>query len=81
LLPSPLTSGVIYHSRSYVATPSAPNPPNVWSKPAERTREDSSTAERQDYGVMKDKIRNELKRFIQKSTSRRPLIMPVIMEI
>jgi len=47
----------------------------------QRTLENSSTEERQDYGVMKEKIRNDLKRFIQKSTSRRPLIMPVIMEI
>ena len=47
----------------------------------QRTLEGSSVEERQDYGVMKEKIRNELKRFIQKSTSRRPLIMPVIMEI
>jgi ribonuclease J len=47
----------------------------------QRTLENSSVEERQDYGVMKEKIRNELKRFIQKSTSRRPLIMPVIMEI
>jgi ribonuclease J len=47
----------------------------------QRTLENSSSEERQDYGVMKEKIRNELKRFIQKSTSRRPLIMPVIMEI
>ena len=47
----------------------------------QRTVEGSSTEERQDYGVMKEKIRNDLKRFIQKATSRRPLIMPVIMEI
>ena len=47
----------------------------------QRTLESSSIEERQDYGVMKEKIRNDLKRFIQKSTSRRPLIMPVIMEI
>ena len=47
----------------------------------QRTLENSSPEERQDYGVMKEKIRNDLKRFIQKSTSRRPLIMPVIMEI
>ena len=47
----------------------------------QRTLENSSVEERQDYGVMKEKIRNDLKRFIQKSTSRRPLIMPVIMEI
>ena len=46
-----------------------------------RTLESSSTEEKQDYGVIKEKIRNDLKRFIQKSTSRRPLIMPVIMEI
>jgi ribonuclease J len=45
------------------------------------TLETSSTEERADYGVIKDKIRNDLKRHIQKSTSRRPLIMPVILEI
>ena len=47
----------------------------------QRTLENSSTEERQDYGVIKEKIRNDLKRYIQKATSRRPLIMPVIMEI
>jgi ribonuclease J len=47
----------------------------------QRTLDESSTEEKQDYGVMKEKVRNDLKRFIQKSTSRRPLIMPVIMEI
>jgi ribonuclease J len=46
-----------------------------------RTLESSSIEEKQDYGVIKEKIRNDLKRFIQKATSRRPLIMPVIMEI
>ncbi len=34
-----------------------------------------------DWGVMKEKIRADLKRYIQKQTSRRPLIMPVILEI
>jgi ribonuclease J len=47
----------------------------------QRTLEGSSVEEKQDYGVIKEKIRNDLKRFIQKATSRRPLIMPVIMEI
>jgi ribonuclease J len=47
----------------------------------QRTLDNSSTEEKQDYGVMKEKVRNDLKRFIQKSTSRRPLIMPVILEI
>jgi ribonuclease J len=47
----------------------------------QRTLDSSNSEEKQDYGVIKEKIRNDLKRFIQKSTSRRPLIMPVIMEI
>ena len=40
-----------------------------------------SAEEKADYGVMKEKIRLDLKRYIQKSTSRRPMIMPVILEI
>jgi len=46
-----------------------------------RTLETSSPEEKADYGVIKEKIRADLKRFIQKSTGRRPLIMPVILEI
>jgi ribonuclease J len=46
-----------------------------------RTLEQSSAEERRDYGVMKDKIRGDLKRFIQKNANRRPLIMPIILEI
>ena len=45
------------------------------------TLENSSTEEKADYGVIKEKIRIDLKRYIQKNTSRRPLIMPVILEI
>jgi ribonuclease J len=47
----------------------------------QRTLDNSSAEEKADYGVIKEKIRNDLKRYIQKSTSRRPLIMPVILEI
>jgi ribonuclease J len=47
----------------------------------QRTLESSSLEEKADYGVIKEKIRTDLKRYIQKSTSRRPLIMPVIMEL
>jgi ribonuclease J len=47
----------------------------------QRTLDGSSMEEKVDYGVIKEKIRNDLKRYIQKSTSRRPLIMPVILEI
>jgi ribonuclease J len=41
----------------------------------------SSDEEKGDYGVIKEKIRQDLKRYIVKNTSRRPLIMPVILEI
>ena len=47
----------------------------------QRTIDTSSPEEIADYGVIKEKIRNDLKRYIQKSVSRRPLIMPVILEI
>jgi ribonuclease J len=46
-----------------------------------RTLEGSSGEERRDYGVMKEKIRNDLKRFLQKNANRRPLIMPIILEL
>src|SRR5579875_1390820 len=46
-----------------------------------RTLEQSSAEERRDYGVMKDKIRGDLKRFLQKNANRRPLIMPIILEL
>ena len=47
----------------------------------QRTLDNSSPEEKADYAIIKEKIRNDLKRYIQKSTSRRPLIMPVILEI
>lgn len=47
----------------------------------QRTLETSNPEEMMDWGVMKEKIRSDLKRYIQKQTSRRPLIMPVILEI
>jgi ribonuclease J len=46
-----------------------------------RTLESSSQEERTDWGVMQEKIRADLKRFLNKETSRRPLIMPVILEV
>ncbi len=46
-----------------------------------RTLADSSKEERSDYGVMKEKIRGDLKRFLQKNANRRPLIMPIILEL
>ncbi len=41
----------------------------------------ASHEERIDYAVIKEKIRIELKRFIQKSTGRRPMIIPVVVEV
>jgi ribonuclease J len=46
-----------------------------------KTLEASSAEEKADYGVIKEKIRQDLKRYIQKNTSRRPLILPVILEL
>ena len=58
-------SGVLQEARNVVA----------------RTLESSSAEERGDWGVMQEKIRTDLKRFLSKQTQRRPLIMPVILEI
>jgi ribonuclease J len=46
-----------------------------------QTLEESSDEEKADYGVIKEKIRADLKRYISKQTQKRPLIMPVILEI
>ena len=46
-----------------------------------KTLEASNREEKTDWGVIKEKIRADLKRYIVKETSRRPLIMPVILEV
>jgi ribonuclease J len=46
-----------------------------------RTLENSSAEERSDWGVMQEKIRMDLKRFLNKQNQRRPLILPVILEV
>jgi ribonuclease J len=46
-----------------------------------KTLEGSNQEEKTDWGVMKEKIRVDLKRYIARETSRRPLIMPVILEV
>ena len=45
-----------------------------------RTVEQSTQEERTDWSVIKEKIRQDLKRFLNKQTSKRPLILPVILE-
>jgi len=46
-----------------------------------QTLELSSSEEKTDYGLIKEKIRADLKRYVSKQTQKRPLIMPVILEI
>jgi ribonuclease J len=46
-----------------------------------RTVETSNLEERADWSVMKEKIRIDLKKYINKQTSKRPLILPVILEV
>ncbi|HTW81595.1 MAG TPA: ribonuclease J [Terracidiphilus sp.] len=46
-----------------------------------KTLDGLSPEQKSDYGMVNEKVRVELKRLIQKSTGRRPMIMPVILEI
>jgi mRNA degradation ribonuclease J1/J2 len=57
------------------------NRPGLPRQVVARTLESSSAEERTDWGVMKEKIRTDLRRFLTKQTFRCPLIMPVILEI
>jgi ribonuclease J len=46
-----------------------------------RTVEQSTPEEKTDWSVIKEKIRVELKRYLNKQTAKRPLILPVILEV
>jgi len=46
-----------------------------------KTVEGSSDEEKMDWSVIKEKIRVELKRYLNKHTAKRPLILPVILEV
>ncbi|HVH26853.1 MAG TPA: ribonuclease J [Vicinamibacterales bacterium] len=43
--------------------------------------EQTSIEERTDQGLIKEKLRVELRRFLRKRSGRRPLVLPVVMEI
>ena len=43
--------------------------------------EASGVEERADQGLMTEKLRVELRRFFKKRSGRRPLVLPVLMEI
>jgi ribonuclease J len=45
------------------------------------TIEECGVEERTDPGLMKERIRIELRRFLKKRTGRRPMVLPVVMEI
>jgi ribonuclease J len=46
-----------------------------------RTLDASTSEERADWGVMQEKVRADLRRFNSMSSQRRPLFMPVILEV
>ncbi|HXT73672.1 MAG TPA: ribonuclease J [Candidatus Angelobacter sp.] len=46
-----------------------------------KTVEQSNSEEKTDWSVIKEKIRTDLKRFLNKKTSKRPMILPVILEV
>jgi len=46
-----------------------------------RTVEQSNPEEKMDWSVIKEKIRADLKRYLNKQTAKRPLILPVILEV
>jgi ribonuclease J len=46
-----------------------------------KTLDGLTTEQKSDYGLVKEKVRADLKRLIQKTTGRRPMVMPVILEI
>jgi ribonuclease J len=43
--------------------------------------EGASVEERTDQGLIKERLRAELRRFFRKRTGRRPLVLPIVMEI
>ncbi len=47
----------------------------------QKTVAQSNSEETSDWSVIKEKIRVDLKRYINKQTSKRPLILPVILEV
>jgi ribonuclease J len=43
--------------------------------------DDCPAGERSDEGLLKERIRGELRRFLKRRTGRRPMVLPVVMEI
>jgi len=68
-------------SRGFMSLEDNPEVMQEARKVVLKTLENSSAEERTDWGVMQEKIRADLKRYLTKQTQRRPLIMPVILEV
>ncbi|HEV8146148.1 MAG TPA: ribonuclease J [Bryobacteraceae bacterium] len=68
-------------SRGFMSLDDNPEVMQEARKVVLKTLEGSSAEERTDWGVMQEKIRADLKRYLTKQTQRRPLIMPVILEV
>jgi len=68
-------------SRGFISSESTSEILNLARQVVMRTLESSTAEERSDWGVIQEKIRTDLKRFLSKETQRRPLIMPVILEV
>jgi ribonuclease J len=68
-------------SRGFVSLQDAPALMSDARQVLLKTIEASNAEERSDVAVMQEKIRVDLKRFFNKQTSRRPLILPVVLEI
>src|ERR1700678_663109 len=46
-----------------------------------KTLENSTPEEKSDWSVIKEKVRADLKRYLNKQTAKRPMILPVILEV
>ncbi|HWR50700.1 MAG TPA: ribonuclease J [Bryobacteraceae bacterium] len=68
-------------SRGFISEQDSSELMHQASEVVARTLATSNQDERGDWGVMKEKIRVDLKRFLNKETSRHPLILPVILEL
>jgi ribonuclease J len=68
-------------TRGLAVEQGAENPLRDASRLIAELIESASVEERTDYGIMRDKISVELRRFFRKRLGQRPLVLPVIMEI
>ncbi|MFN3325506.1 MAG: ribonuclease J [Bryobacteraceae bacterium] len=68
-------------SRGFIASENTAEVIQLARQVVAKTLDASTAEERTDWGVMQEKIRADLKRFLVKQTQRRPLIMPVILEV